>query len=166
MFYNTLWKYTPSEFLDDENLNDNTYMSRDSQISCKLLPTFIMDKQTQLFGISNPKYHCYLSSVIQLFFPILRTNGINFLFNFRTEGSISICIFETTHSTSNSKDVDALKFRLTQYDIFYNGQLQQDSSECPIMLIEVFDKGLMPSSGSNNSSTGVSLSDFLVSFLL
>ena len=31
--------------------------------------------------------------------------------------------------------VDALKFRLVQYDSFYNGQTQQDRSECLVILI-------------------------------
>ena len=33
-----------------------------------------------------------------------------------------------------------LKFRLVNYDTFYNGQIQQDSTECLIMLIEVITK--------------------------
>ena len=45
------------------------------------------------------------------------------------------------HSTSNSTDVDASKYRLVQYDdTFYGGQIQQDSSESHMMLIEVMDK--------------------------
>ena len=40
-----------------------------------------------------------------------------------TEGSLSKCLIDTAHSTSNSKNVDALKFRLAHYDTFYNGQI-------------------------------------------
>ena len=70
-------------------------------------------------------------------------------------------------SASNSTDVDALKFRIGQYDTFYNGQIQQDVSECLIMLIELIDKGSVPYCGSKDTnSTGVSLSDIFVSFHL
>ena len=37
-------------------------------------------------------------------------------------------------------DVDAFKFRIVQY-IFYTGQIQQYSSECLMMLMEVISKG-------------------------
>ena len=39
-----------------------------------------------------------------------------------TEGSISIiiCLFDTSHNASISKDIDVLKLRLTCYDTFYN----------------------------------------------
>ena len=37
----------------------------------------------------------------------------------------------------NSKDVDALKFQLVRHDTFYNGQNQQDSTECLPMLINI-----------------------------
>ena len=61
--------------------------------------------------------------------------------------------------------VDALKFRLVQYDTFYKGQIQQDSSECLVMLIEVLNRGSVPFCGSNdNNSIGIYLSDFLFSF--
>ena len=68
-----------------------------------------------------------MNSVIQLRFSIPRTINHNFQFNSSTEGSLSKCLFETAHSAPNSTDVNALKFRLVQYDVFYGGQIQQDS---------------------------------------
>ena len=82
-----------------------------------------------------------MNPVIQLLFSIHRTIGHNFQFNSSTEGSLSEFLFETAHSASSSTDVDALKFRLVQYDIFYGGQLQLDSSECFMMLLDVFNRG-------------------------
>ena len=67
-------------------------------------------------------------------------NSHNFQFNSSTEGSLSKCVFETAHNASNSTDVAALRFRLEQYDTFYNGQIQQNSSQCLMMLIEVICK--------------------------
>ena len=62
---------------------------------------------------------------------------------------------------------DALKFRLVQCDTFYNGEIQQDSSECVMMLVEVINKGSVHYCGcKDNNSTGVSLSDILLSFML
>ena len=83
------------------------------------------------------------------------------------EGSLSKVLFETACSASSSTGVDALKFRLVQYDSFYGGQSQQDSSECLMMLIEVINKDSVPYCGSNdNNSTWVSLSEIVFSFML
>ena len=78
-----------------------------------------------------------MNSVIQLLFSILRTISHNFQFNFSTEGSISQFLFEIARSASSSTDVDALKFRLVQYDKFYSGEKQDDASECLMILIEL-----------------------------
>ena len=75
-------------------------------------------------------------------------------------------MLQTAHNACNSKDVDALKFQLVRHDIFYNGQNQEDSSECLLMLINIIHKGSMPDSSSTTSPTGASLSDILFSFVL
>ena len=155
----------PSGLLGDENL-DNTYVSRDAEASCHLVGPFILNKHIHPFGISNPKY-CYMNYVIQLLFSIFRTISHNLQFNFSTEGSLSKFLFETAYSASSSTDVDALKFRLVQYDKFYGGQNQEDASECLTMLIKLINKGSVPYCGSNdNNSTGISLSEILFSFML
>ena len=59
--------------------------------------------------------------MIQLLLHILRIIDHTFQFNSSTEGSISECLFGTAHNAFISKDIDVLKLRLTQYDIFYNG---------------------------------------------
>ena len=61
--------------------------------------------------------------------------------------------------------LDALKFRLVQYDTFYSGQSQQDSSECLMMVIEAINKGSVQYCCSDDS-TGASLSEFVSSFML
>ena len=97
-----------------------------------------------------------MNSVIQLLFSILRRTSHNFQFNSRTEGSISEFLFGIARSASSPTDVDALKFRLVQYDKFYSGEQQEDASECLMMLIELINKGSVPYCGSNdNNSTGV-----------
>ena len=83
--------------------------------------------------------------MIQLLFSIFRTISHNSLFNSTTERFLAKCVFKTAHSESSSTDVDALKFRLVQYDTFYGGQIQQGSSEC---------------------LTGISLSEMSFSFML
>ena len=75
-------------------------------------------------------------------------------------------MLQTAHNACNSKDVDALKFQLVRHDIFYNGQNQEDSTECLLMLINIIHKGSMPDSSSTTSPTGASLSDILFSFVL
>ena len=97
-------------------------------------------------------------------FPIRRTLSHSCPFN---SSSLSKCLFDTAHSASHSTDVDALKFRIGQYDNFYDGQIQQDSLECFLMLIEGINRGSVPNCGSNdNNSTGVPLSDILFSLML
>ena len=140
------------------------HMCRETQASCHLVASFILNIHTHPFGIINPKNHCY---VIQLLFSILTTISHNFQFNSSTEGSISKFLFEIARSASSSTDVDTLRFRLLQYDKFYSGEHQEDASECLLMLIELINKGSVPYCGSDdNNSTGVSLSEILFSFML
>ena len=109
--------------MGDENSN-NTHVSRDAEASCHLVAPFILNKHIHPFGIMNPKNHCYMNSVIQLLFSILRTISQNSQFNSSTEGSIFKFLFEIAWSASSSTDVGALKFRLVQYDKFYSGKQQ------------------------------------------
>ena len=44
--------------------------------------------------------------------------------------------------------MDALKFQRVHHDTFYNDQIQQDSTECLLMLIDIINKGSMPDSSS------------------
>ena len=92
-------------------------------------------------------------------FSIFRNNSYTSPFN-------SKCMLQTAHNAFNSKDVDALKFQSVSHDIFYNGQNEEDSTECLLMLINIIDKGSMPDSSSTTSPTGASLSDILFSFVL
>ena len=122
-------------FIRPTDMENNTHVSRDTEASCHLVASFILDIHTHPCGIINPQNHCYMNSVIQILFSILRTISHNFQFNFSTEGSISKLLFEIARSASSSTDVDALKFRLIQYDKFYGGEQQEDASECLMMLI-------------------------------
>ena len=161
VFFNTLAKYYKYE-------NSNyTHVSRNAEASCYLVAPFILNKHIHPFGIINPKNHCYMNPVIQLLFSILRTISQNLQFDSSTEGSISKYQFEIACSASSSTDVDALKFRLVQYDEFYSGEQQEDAAECLMMLIQLINKGSVPYCGSNdNNSTGVSLYEILFSFML
>ena len=91
----------PSGLLGDENSN-YTHVSRDAEASCHLVAPFILHKHIRPFGIINPKNHCYMNSVIQLLFSILRSISQNFQFNSSAEGSISKFIFEIACSASSS----------------------------------------------------------------
>ena len=77
-------------------------------------------------------------------------------------GKISQCITTTKHSKAKTVCIF-----LGIYCTFYNGQIQQGVSECPMMLIKVINTGSVPYCGSNdnNNFTGVSLSDILFSFM-
>ena len=95
-----------------------------------------------------------------------RSNSYTSPFNSSTEGTLLKCLFHTAHNARNSKDVDALKFQLVRHDTFYNGQNQQDSNGCLLMLINIIHKGWMPDSSSTTYPMGASLSDILFSLVL
>ena len=130
----------------DENSN-NTYMSNHSWTSCQLVPHFIMKKHIHHFGICGPKDQCYLNYVIQLLIPTLRAISHNFHFNYCAESSLLKCLFKTAHNASNSTGVGAAN---VQYYMIYDGQIQQDVSECFLMLIEAINKGPVPYCGSTD----------------
>ena len=62
--------------------------------------------------------------------------------------------------------MDAHKFQLVRHDIFYNGQNQQDSTECILMLINIIHKGPLLYLNSTTYPMGASLSDILFTFVL
>ena len=151
-------------FLPDYN---TVYTSVDTRIFSQPHPLPLIIEHKHPFGLKNPKFQCFfLNYVLQLIFSIFRNNSYTSPFNSRTEGTLLKCLLQTAHNACNSKDVDALKFQLVRHDIFYNGQNQQDSTECLLMLINIIDKGSMPDSSSTTSPMGASLSDLLFSFVL
>ena len=62
--------------------------------------------------------------------------------------------------------MDALKFQLVHHNAFYTGQIQQDSIECLLMLVNIINTGSMSDSRATTYPTGASLSDILISFVL
>ena len=61
--------------------------------------------------------------------------------------------------------MDVLKFQLIHHDTLYNGQNQQDSTECILVRIDIIHKGSMPDSSSTIHPMGASLYDILSSFV-
>ena len=59
------------------------------QTPCQLAPPFIINKHIHPSEICNPKYHCYLNSLIQALPPLFGTISYNFQFKSSTEGSLS-----------------------------------------------------------------------------
>ena len=98
----------------------------------------------------------FLNLVLQLIFSIFRNNGYTSPFNSSTEGTLLKSLLQTAHNACNSEYVDALKFQLVCHDRFYNGQNQEDSTGCLLMLINIIHKGSMPDSSSTTSPMGAS----------
>ena len=73
-------------------------------------------------------------------------------------------LFDTAHNAHHSKVVDARKSQLVRHDAFYNGQNQQGSTECLLMLINIIHKGPLPDSSSTTYPS--SLSAILFPFVL
>ena len=108
----------------------------------------------------------FFNSVIQLIFSIFRNNSYTSPFNSSTDGTLLKYLFHTAHNARYSKDVDALEFQLVRHDTFYNGQNQQDSTECLLMLMNIIHRGPLPDSSSTTCPMGASVSDILFSFVL
>ena len=154
---------SPSEFLPDSN---TVYTSGDSRIFSQSHPPSLINEHKHPFGLKNPKFQCFFNSVLQLIFSIFRNNSDTSPFNSSTEGTLLKCLLQTAHNACNSKDVDALKLQLVRHDTFYNGQNEEDTTECLLMLINIIHKGSMPGSSSTTSPMGACLSDILFSFVL
>ena len=94
------------------------------------------------------KFHCGDKTVVRssyLHSGISYTGQITYFYWIRAQSLIFFLIskflFEIACSASSSTDVDALNFRLVQYDKFYSGEQQEDASECLMILIELINKG-------------------------
>ena len=72
--------------------------------------------------------------------------------------------FHTAHNARHSKDVDAPKFQLVRHDTFYNGQNQQVSTECILMLMNIIQKGSLPD--PNSTTYPMELLNLISSFHL
>ena len=131
------------------------WLNLDTRVFIQSHPLPLIIEHKHPFGLKNPKFQCFFNSVLQLIFSIFRNNSYTSPFNSSTEGTLLKCLLQTAHNACNSKDVDALKFQLVRRDIFYNGQNQQDSTECLLMSINIIDKGSMPDSSSTTSPMGV-----------
>ena len=153
----------PSEFSHDSN---SEYRSGHTRIFSQLHPPLLINKHKHPFGIKNPKFRCFFNSVLQLIFSIFRNNSYTSPFNSSTDGTLLKCLFHTAHNARYSKVVDALEFQLIRHDTFYNGQNQQDSTECLLMLINIIHRGPLPDSSSTTCPMGASVSDILFSFVL
>ena len=106
------------------------------------------------------------NSVLQLILSIFRNNSYTSPFNSSTEGTLLKCLFHTAPNARHSEDVDALKFQLVRHDAFYNGQNQQDCTECFLMLINIIHKCSLHDANSTTYLMWASLSDILFSFVL
>ena len=58
------------------------------------------------------------------------------------EGPNSKCLVDTACSTPNSHGVDKLKLTLSTYSTFYCGEMQQDSFDFLLLLMEIINKVL------------------------
>ena len=90
-----------------------------------------------LLAWGTPNSNVFFNSVLQLIFSFFRNNSYISPFNSSTEGALLKCLLQTAHNACNSNDVDALKFQFVRHDTFYNGQNQQDSTECLLMLVNI-----------------------------
>ena len=75
---------------------------------------------------------------------VIRRTDHNWKFENGMEGHISKCIFDTAYNAPGWHGVNELKLKLSKYSKFCNGEAQQDSFECLLLLMDIVDKGFLP----------------------
>ena len=86
-------------------------------------------------------------------------------FNNCVECKFSECLFDTVHKTHSAQEVETLNLQLSTYNSFFTGETQEDACECPMLLIEIMDKGFGLCPTNDNISNEGSFSE-LFSFVL
>ena len=124
--------------------------------NCKAVTFFLSAVRNQYFGIRNPQFLCFLHFVIQLLFPILITNDHTFQFEFQYGR------FPNKKYYWQSLIVQLIS-QSNMFTIVEFSKIIFNVSWC---LLNFFDTISMLHSGSNNTSTRVSLFDILVSLML
>ena len=101
------------------------------------------------------------------FLNVLRTTGHNWKFENSRKGHISKCLIDTTYNASSSHGVDELKLKLSKYGNVDDGEAQQDSFQCLLLIMDILDKGFVRYSTDEYMATSYtdSLSELLFSFV-
>ena len=94
--------------------------------------------------MKNHKNHCYLNVVFQYFYCVLRKTDNNWK-------------FDTAYNTSSSRGVEKNLKKPSEYNAFFNDEVQQDSFECLLLLKDIMDKGFVPY--SDNEHLAISCRD-------
>ena len=130
------------------------------------IPKLTSSNHGHPFGIKNPKNHCFANVILQIIYSVLRTTHQKIYINKCVEGKISECLFDTAHKTPSAQEVETLKLQLSTHNSFFTGEIQEDTCECPMLLIEIMDKwfGLCPTNDNINNKG--SFSELLFSFVL
>ena len=54
-----------------------------------------------------------------------------------------LCLFNTSCDASSSHGVEELKLKPSKYSYFHDGEEQQGSHECLLLLMDIMDKGFV-----------------------
>jgi ubiquitin C-terminal hydrolase len=115
---------------ENSNLNSDTNSYENSNLNSVILSAPI--------GITNPKNHCYLNSVIQILLCIFHHHPQSLdNINDNEEGTI-LCYFKEILHT-DFKFVYTLKQHLAKYNPKLTGVYQQDANECFNILCNILD---------------------------
>ena len=118
--------------------NSNNSIFTDSNNSNNLVTGQYASYLTSPIGIRNPKFHCYLNSVIQVFIRILSFHLQCFDRINDNEEGIIFRYFKDILQT-DFKYVYNLKQHLATYDPKLNGNEQQDANECFDIICKILD---------------------------
>ena len=91
-------------------------------------------------GLRNPRNHCYINSVLQIFVKILSPIKNQIKFNRNEDGELTKYFFDCLQDIS-SKQLGFFKEVLAGYDRFFDGILQRDALECFLKFSEFLHSG-------------------------
>lgn len=89
-------------------------------------------------GLSNPRNHCYINSVLQVLYRIFSQFPNDIHFNNNKEG----CLVNYFIDNINSEEgLSNFKLKLTKFNQLFDGSIQQDAYECLVSILDIFHVG-------------------------
>ena len=100
-------------------------------------------------GLNNPKYHCYINSVLQIWHRIFLQLTEHIHTNNDREGRLVKILTDCIYPNGDN-DLSNFKHELARYDHFFDGSVQRDAYECFASILKIFHIGTKESLIADN----------------
>ena len=91
-------------------------------------------------GLSNPKNHCYVNSVLQILQRILFQFSEGIYINNNREGCLVKILIDSIYDNPDN-DLSKFKLQLARFNRFFDGSYQQDAYECFVSILDILHIG-------------------------